>query len=458
MDWYAPIAKHIIHPLWAFKDGETHMSLWRELEKSQHFTPERLNDLQLTRLKTMLKHAYDNSPFYKKRFDEAGVSVDEVRDFLDISGIPPLTKEDIQNNKEELRAANIPESDLMPDRTGGSTGKPLQYYRDKRRMDYLRAAAMRHDRWANYQVGDKMAVIWGNRHDFSKGQAFKARMRNRLLDRKRVLDSSFVTEERMMEFAQTLREFQPKAILAYANSCALFARFLIDQGICDIKVESIITSAEMLREGEREVIEEAFGGKVFNRYGCREMGVIATECEEHSGMHINAECAFVEFVRDGRPADIGKNGDLLITDLLNFGMPFIRYRIEDVAIQTDRRCSCGRGLPLMEKVSGRVTDFLIARDGRRVSGASLTIYLIANTPGVRQAQIVQELPSELNLRIVRGPDFTDDSIEFLHMKVPEFFGHDMKLNFEFVESIPKEASGKYRFSICNLKATSPING
>jgi phenylacetate-CoA ligase len=167
-------------------------------------------------------------------------------------------------------------------------------------------------------------------------------------------------------------------------------------------------------------------------------------------MHINAESVLLEFVRDGRPVGPGEQGDILVTDLLNFGMPLIRYRIEDVGIPADRVCSCGRKLPLIDNVAGRVTDFLIAPDGRRVSGASLTIYLIANTPGVKQAQIIQESPGALRLRIVKGLEFTDESVAFLRQKTPEFFGHEMEIQLEFVDSIPKEQSGKYRFSICKI--------
>lgn len=450
MDWYAPVAKHLVHPLWAFKDGERHISLWRELERSQYFSREALEKLQLERLKTLLIHAYENSSFYRDRFDAAGFSASGVSSIADIASIPLLTKEDIQNHKSDLVAKNIPGSDLMQDRTGGSTGKPLIYYRDRGRADHSRAAAMRHDGWAGYRVGDKLALIWGNRHDFSRSQELKWKIRNRLLDRKLILDSSSITEQGMMEFARNLREFKPKTILAYANSCALVASFFLENDIRDITVESVITSAEVLHESEREIIEKAFGCKVFNRYGCREVGVIASECEVHSGLHINSECVLVEFLQDGRPVKPGEQGDVVITDLLNFGMPFIRYRIEDVGIPAYRQCSCGRGLPLMENVAGRVTDFLLAPDGRHISGASLTIYLIANTPGVKQAQIIQESLESLRLKIVKGEDFTEDSVAFINKKAPEFFGHDMKVECEFVEAIPKEPSGKYRFSICRI--------
>jgi len=452
MDWYAPVVKHIVHPLWALKDGETHLSILRRMERSQFFSSDELAALRLARMRAILEHAYENCPFYRKRFKQAGFSPSSFSSFEDILAIPLTTKEDIQNHKDDMAARNLLGTrDLWPDRTGGSTGKPLHYYRDRTRFYHLKAAAIRHDRWAGHDIGYKQAVIWGHRQDYSKRHEMKARVRNLLLDRLLILDCSNITDDKMATFVDDIRRFRPRTVLAYANSCALFAGYLLDNGIDDLHMDGVITSAEMLNPEDRTVIERAFGCKVFDRYGCREMGLLASECEAHEGLHIDAECVFVEFVRDGRWVAAGERGDIVITDLLNFGMPFIRYRIEDVGIPTDRKCSCGRSLPLMEMVAGRSTDFLVCPDGRRVSGAALTIYLIANTPGVRQAQIVQDQPDAVRLRIAKGGEFTGKSMEFLQSKVPEFFGEGMRVDYEFVDEIPCESSGKYRFSICNVK-------
>jgi phenylacetate-CoA ligase len=261
-----------------------------------------------------------------------------------------------------------------------------------------------------------------------------------------------MSRQTMEKFIQELRSFQPRTILAYANAMHLFAQYCKESGVSDIRPKSIITTAEVLHEHQRTEIEEVFGCRVFNRYGCREVSVIASECEEHDGMHINADALYFEIIKDdSRPANPGETGDIIITDLYNFGMPFIRYKIEDMGVMTDRKCSCGRGLPLMEMVAGRVTDFLVTPDGTRVSGAALTIYIIANTAGVRQAQFIQNEEKLIILKIVRGNDFNNDSTEFLYQKFHEFFGFNMKVEIQFVDNIPKEASGKYRFSICNLK-------
>jgi phenylacetate-CoA ligase len=162
-------------------------------------------------------------------------------------------------------------------------------------------------------------------------------------------------------------------------------------------------------------------------------------------MHISAETLLVEF----QPAS-GNASRIIITDLLNFGMPLIRYQIEDMGIEMDGECACGRGLPRMNISGGRVTDFLITPDNRVISGAAMTIYFIATVPGIAQAQIVQERKDFINLRLVKGREFSDHTLELLEQKVREFFGKAMQFEIDYVEEIPKTASGKYRFSICKL--------
>jgi phenylacetate-CoA ligase len=266
-----------------------------------------------------------------------------------------------------------------------------------------------------------------------------------------VLDTSSITSKKLADFNSLLKKFKPYIIVAYANSIYLFAQFLKQTGSTDHhKPHAIITSAEFLDPQRREIIENVFECKVFDRYGSRETSIIASECEKHSGLHICAEALHLEFIKDSKPASPGQLGKVIVTDLLNYGMPFIRYQIEDIGASQTDLCSCGRNLPLMKMAAGRVTDFLVTPDGKIISGASLTIYLIANAPGVAQAQLIQEKKDELILKIVRDDKFGDESMRFFEKEIPEFFGKSVKYTVEFVDEIPPESSGKYRFSISKV--------
>jgi phenylacetate-CoA ligase len=206
----------------------------------------------------------------------------------------------------------------------------------------------------------------------------------------------------------------------------------------------------VLHSWQRRAIEEVFGCKVTNRYGCEEVSLIACECEEHDGLHVNAEGVYVELLRDGRPVGPAEPGSVVVTDLTNRAMPLIRYQVGDVAVWSGRRCRCGRGLPLLERVEGREADYVVTPAGELISGISLTENLALHVPGVAQLQIVQEEPARFLFRIVRGPGFGPLSRRRLGQLVAERFGPGVRYECEYLDRIPQEPSGKYRFCISRV--------
>lgn len=454
MDIYAGFIRHVMHPLFMLKRGRTAVYKYlKEFEASQYLHGDSIKTRQWNMLKKLISHACESSDFYRTRFAEAGLKPSDIQDFSDYCKVPFLSKRDIQAHLADLTSKRYRAEELVPNKTGGSTGMPLHYYHDNERMLSMEASAIRHFRWAGHDIGDKIASIWGSRRDLSRPEGIKSKLRSLFLERAVILDSSSISEEALERFVKELQEFKPKTIQAYAKSMYFFAQYCKERGIQNIRPQSIVTSAEVLLEPERKVIEEVFKCRVFDFYGSREVSVIASECAEHNGLHLNSDALYVEFVDDeGRSVPPGQQGNIVITDLLNYGMPFLRYKIEDIGIPSERVCACGRGLPLMEMVAGRTTDFILTPRGVRVSGAALTIYLIASVPGIRQAQIVQDEPDHLNFRIVAGPEFTSGGLDVLKGKVPEFFGREMRHEVTLVDEIPKDPSGKFRFSISNIAA------
>lgn len=450
MDFYPPLVRHLVAPAWAWKDKSQHYRYLKEFEKTQYWKPEQIRTLQWKLLKNIIAYAYEETLFYRERFNQLGIKPDDIRSFEDYRQVPFLTKKEIQDRGKELLARDFPQEDLVRNTTGGSTGSPLVFYHDQERMDSRRASTLRHNRWAGWEIGDKVGILWGARQDFSPLQNFKSRFRNLLLERELVLDTSALDEQKLSEFARQLIGFKPKVLLAYANSMYLFARFVEANGIGEIRPKSIITSAEVLHPHERETIEKVFACPVFDRYGSRETSVIASECEHHTGLHVNAETLYVEIVKQGKAAPSGETGEVVITDLLNLAMPFLRYKIEDTAFWAEGACACGRGLPSLGKVTGRVTDFILTPEGKLVSGASLTIYLITNIAGLKQVQIIQDKREHLLFKLVKDGAFSDESRLKLNQRIKEILGNRFQLDFQFVSEIPREPSGKYRFSISNV--------
>jgi len=209
----------------------------------------------------------------------------------------------------------------------------------------------------------------------------------------------------------------------------------------------------MLIDFERETIEKILRVKVTNRYGCEEVGLIACECEHHEGMPLNIDHLYVEIVnKSGLQAGAGEPGDIIVTDLINKGMPLIRYRVEDVGVTTDRNCPCGRGLPLLERIVGRVADFLIKKDGTLVAGVSLVERTLTAIDGIEQMQIVQDKIDQITLNIVTDQNYNKYSRTKLLDEFLRVFGNEITINIMKVDHIPQEKSGKYRFAICNVNS------
>ena len=261
------------------------------------------------------------------------------------------------------------------------------------------------------------------------------------------LDTGFLTESALHNFHKALLGYKPRIIQAYASAAVLFARFLEANGLRPHRPHAIVTSAEVLEDADRALVERVFGCRVFNRYGCREVSVIASECEARQGLHVMAEGLVIEIETPTGPAAPGQVGSVLVTDLLNHAMPLIRYRIGDLASWAAGTCSCGRHLPRFERVAGRVTDFLSGADGRLVSGVFLATYVVGHRPSLGQVQIHQREKGVVIYRIKPGTGFNPDSDrDYLVTATRAHLGGNTRVEVELTDSLPAEPSGKYLFS------------
>jgi len=450
MDIGAILARHVVFPLWLRKNRSEVGRLLQEYERTQFLPPDELRLLQRRRLKALLSAAAERIPFYRARFREAGLRPEQVEGPEDLAVLPPLRKEDIQRNGGHLRDPDIPEERLLRDQTGGSTGAPLVFHYDSQVRDERLAGTLRHNRWTGWRVGDRVALLWGAAVDLQGYRGFMARWRNRLLDRTMVLDASSITEEKLRLFVDAIDRIRARFVLAYANTAAAVADHLRKRPLRQ-SPDAVVTSAEFLTDENRDAIERGFRAPVFNRYGCREFAVVASECEVHAGLHINAESLVVEVVdEEGHPLPPGETGEILVTDLRNHAMPFIRYQIGDVGRLRGHPCSCGRGLPLLELCGGRITDFITTPEGRSVSGVALATYAITNVPGIHKVQLIQGALAHLTVRLVKGADFGDETIRTLSENLRRFLGPTMEIGYEFPDAIPPAPSGKQRFSISHV--------
>ncbi len=445
------LIKHLLYPAWEIKNGSHRLRYLAELEKSQFWSRERLLEHQWARFRKIVTHAYATCSYYRESFRRSGIVPEDLRSPEDINLVPTVTKEDIQEHGARLISENYQQDKLIRDMTGGSTGSPMVFYYDNDRLDTRTAATIRHNRWAGWDIGDRSAILWGAPRDIQRSGRLKDSLRDWILDRRLTLDAALLDDAAMARFADKLSEYHPKVLLAYANTLGLFAKYVRDRGISGVSPETAVCSAEVLTDENRRLIEETLSCTVYNRYGCREFAVIASECDRHDGMHINAENLMVEVIADGQSRQ-EQDGEIVVTDLRNFAMPMIRYRIRDVGRIKSHSCACGRGLPLMQISGGRVTDFLTRTDGKKVSGIVVATYVITNLPGIRQIQFVQNEMRKIVINLVKGEAWSSRTADVLQERVREFLGPEIEIRTEFLADIPSEKSGKYRFSISTLPA------
>ena len=448
-DIYSKIVRYTVAPLWAMKERSPYLRHLNHLEKSQFRPLCEVRKDQWRRLKNLLEHAYQNTKYYAEKMKACGLTPDDVRSWDDLQRLPFLTKEDIRANKVQMVAKSVLESRLVSKKTSGSTGVSLEFYWDEDSRQWKRACTIRHDKWTGWDLGEKIGAIWGNPgHE----KSWRGRMRNLLLERCSYLDTLEMDEEDMMSFYHRIRKTRPTLLFGHAHSLYLVARFFNWRGLADVRPKGVISTAMVLHGHERREIEQAFGCRVTNRYGCEEVSLIASECKEHNGLHVNMDTLVVEIVREGKPVPPGQLGAIVLTDLTNYGMPFIRYEIGDVGVASSRICRCGCTYPLIESIEGRVADYVVTPDGKFVSGISLTENFAMLLTGIKQFQIIQDRLDHLILKLVRAQDFTEATEHEIARLVRERFGERMTYSIQYAESIPPEKSGKYRFCISKIES------
>lgn len=434
--------------LWDTKEGHVRLSEYQNLTKQQYWSDSDISVLQDQKLDRLIKHAAATSNWYKKIIIDLGIDPNKQFTRADLALFPITTKQDIRENTQDFISSQFDPERMPKAKTGGSTGVSLNLFFDENCQKLRNGAQIFADSFSGWKPGARIAAVWGNP---PKAITLKQKIRAFLLDRMIYLDTMNLDSRSMGDFVDTWRRFSPDMVFGHAHSIYIFAKYLIENGINNLRPQGIVATSMMLLDHERAVIEQAFQCKVSNRYGCEEVGLIAVECEQHNGMHINSPHIILECLNDhDQPVPMGTPGKLVITDLNNFGMPLIRYRVEDVGVLSEHKCSCGRTTPILERLEGRMADFLKKPDGGQVAGVSLVERTLTKIPGIEQMQLVQETLHHILINRVKGHEYTPATDAALIAEFSHIFGPSVIFTINNVEKIPQEKSGKYRFSICKV--------
>jgi phenylacetate-CoA ligase len=424
----------------------------KKLESSQWLMQEQIQNNQLQSLRALLSHAYVNVDYWKKLFDESNLRPEHINTYQDFCRLPLLSKEIIREHDARMLSKNDVDNSWSK-YTGGSTGNPLRIFYTPESHDYRVASTKRGYAWAGCEDGMRQFYLWGTSElHMSPFDKLKTRVHQAILGHK-YFNCFYFDDARKKQCVELLNLYKPKIIIGYTNALYSLARYIKEHDLkLTFKIQSIISAAEKIHDSQRETIEAIFQAKVFNSYGSREFMLIAMECPEHAGLHLSSENLLVEIIGDdGKPVAPGERGEIVVTDLHNYAMPLIRYRIGDLAIQAPENsiCKCGRGLPMISDVSGRILDMIKLEDGNEIPG-EFFVRFIGNKPGVVQYRVIQESLKVINIELVINYLFTDVVLNDMEKDLRAVLGQQLAINIHFMERLEPTPSGKFRVTISKI--------
>jgi len=434
---YRVLAKNIVLSIQDLVKGTKVIEYRKILERTQWLKKEQILHLQQGRLRALLKHSYENVPYYHRLFKERGLTPSDIKTVEDLKKLPILRKTAIRRMPQQLTARNIPKRDTVLCQTTGTTAQPLKFYRSREDVSWGRAAMYRAYGWALYELGEKYALIWGFHPEELKDLLFRV---NNLFERQiALLNADDLSEKSIRPFVQKLERFRPRFLRGYSSCIYMLAKYLSAKRISPPNFKAIFSTAAILLPSQRRVIEKAFGCEVYDFYGSQEVPSMASECGKHSGYHIQAENVAMEFIKDGEPVAEGETGAILVTSLHNYAMPFIRYDIGDTGKPSDEICPCGRGLPLIKSLEGRTYEWFVTGDGSLIALKDLDVFF-EDLP-VKMFQIIQRSYDEIIIKIVKDDGYSERDTDFIINNIT-CFQKPVKVEVEIVESIPSARLGK----------------
>lgn len=447
---------HQVLRLYQLMTGRRLLQRFQELERSQWLSRDELLTLQQAKLQRLVEYAYQHVPYYQRVFKELGFHPQDLsRDPASFRKLPFLTKKIILEHTEEL-FSNDPalRKTLTPHRTSGSTGQPLTFWEDDNQRDYVTAEVFRSLTWSGWRLGDPHGYLWGS-GDLERAP-WHHKLRQQMVDftfNQFVVSAYNLSPAHLGELIRFIRLRKPQVLTGYTGALSVFAQHVKELSLSEIKFRALYGTAEVLYPRQRKLLEEVFGCRVFNRYATSEIGMIGCECEAHDGLHVSVESSYVEIVKGERAAADGEPGEIVVTNLNNIGFPLIRYRINDIVSSRSGLCSCGRQSPLIECAQGRTVDIFRTIDGRHVWGDfDVTLFQVEH---VKQSQVIQKALDLVLVRIVKAERFTDSDAARIEDVIKRTLGHSVRVQFEFLDQIPQQKSGKFRYAYSELSDSAP---
>lgn len=446
------LSKKIIYPTYSKTKRLNILGCLEELEKSQMYSPQDVQELQLIKLKMLLIHCQNHVPYYQNIFKTLDFHPERINHIDEIKQLPILEKKDIVLHFDELKTVGkkIP---FYSSRTSGSTGVPLRILNDYNSISYNIASCIRALRWWNLDYGMKEVRFWGR--DVSNADYF-LRVTDWFLRNKMVLSVLDLDNEIMYKHYKKLSNFKPEIIYGNPSAIYIFSRFLAENKLNTTKlgIKAVVSTTEVLHSYQRQFIHSVFQCPVINEYGATEAGIIAYECPQHR-MHLNSDNIIIEMIPSQMDDKQNGFGDIVLTNLNNYMMPMIRYKIGDRGNVLADECTCGIRLPLLDVFVGRDCDTIVLED-KELPGAVLfgrlgnELMSFVNG-GLESFRIYQKTLNDFLFQAVMKKDGFHKLLEKRTIEVMNrYLGENISVSFDYVDSIPRDESGKLRYFISEL--------
>jgi phenylacetate-CoA ligase len=446
--------RNILFPIyWKYFKHWRVLEYYKKLKDQQWKTLQENRNLQRIKLFELVKHASQNIPYYNQIIQKYNIQFSEDTIFEDIKKFPILTKDIIRNNFNQLY--KFRDNTYYLNTSSGSTGVPTIFYQDRSCMEWDIASKILFNEWAGRKIGEPMVKLWGAIEDILKGsKGFKGYLKRQLTG-VITLNSYMMTERNLYDYVQRINKIKPRLILAYSNSIDELCCFIQEQHLSIYSPRAIMTSAGVLFPEIRTRIEKIFRVPIFDCYGSREMGDIACNCEKSYELHLIPNIHYLEIMSEnGKEVNKGESGEIIITLLTNYTMPLIRYKIEDRAILSEAKCSCGRGFPLLKKVEGRIRSIFRNEQGDIIDGGFF-IELFYFRDYVKQLQVIQKAYDYIIINLVlkdsQRIENAKKDFKEINKKIKLVMGNKTKIKYNIVNVIKPSPSGKYMYTFSRLE-------
>jgi len=427
-----------------------------ELSRNQWLGSVELKQLQEKRLRDITNHAYNNVPLYKEKFDAQGIKPEHIRSLEDVQKLPFTTKQEVRDgipDRSMARGSDL--GDCIRASTSGTSGGPMAVFYDKRFMDYCMAAWRFRKRlaigvkpWQKVMVIGYGGLIAPKKDQDQSGEL--ARMKRKSQGRESLGPIVHLLRDREKrvtvgsdanEVLTQILKFDPKLIRGTPSYLRLLAEAMAERGIEGLGDKVVRTEGEVTDEETRKYLESSFKCKVFDEYSSWDFGNGAWQCTKREGYHIDADLLILEVVRGNERVSPGERGEIVVTNLLNYAMPLIRYRVGDIGVLDGKTCSCGRGLPLLKSIEGREADCFTLPGGQLITPRTI-MTVIQGTPGVSRYQAVQESMNQVRIELMRRGNEPEVSKDELVARCHSILGEDMEIEVSITDR--KNLKAKFR--------------